>query len=258
MKRYRYIDLPNGAKARRSVDLEKKLNLNILQLTNKAQSVGKLDLPAITCRTDILPDYIALYNHPADYWHTANTAVSFFLYDNTFDGKNGLFNAIYYRDVERLEFFKRRFDGVRTFIMPDLSLCGDVPAIENYYRLFRMRLISLWLTMELGAVVIPFVSFSTIENLEFAINGYEDCTVVCFSTKGALGNPSEHAALKQAIKVVVDTLDLASIVVYDVCETNQKAEELFAYASAKGVRVHIPLNMLKERNIQRRATRSAH
>lgn len=248
MKRCENIALPDGTLEERPKGLAKLLNLNYLDVTNKAQAVGAFDLPAMTCNTRVLPDYIALYNHPGDYEHTAYTAVGFFLYDKVFDGKDGLFNSIYYHDEDRLAFFKRRFENVRMFIMPDFSQCGDVQVVENVYRQFKMRVVSLWLTLELDAVVIPLVTFPTLEFLPYILEGYENCSVVCFSTMGSQSDFHEKRVLRQAIELTVDTLELTDIVVFDVCRSDRKAFDLFSYAIDREVSVHVPNNLLKDRN----------
>ena len=97
------IACPDSDSGRTPKDLRKLLNLSYLRYTNKTHAAGIHDLPALSCNTSVLPDYIALYNHPADYHHTPLTAVAFYLYDNEFDGKDGLYNAIYYDDAKRLQ-----------------------------------------------------------------------------------------------------------------------------------------------------------
>ena len=130
--------------------------------------------------------------------------------------------------------------------MPDITQDGGVSDIENNHRLYRMRIISIWLTIEVGA----FITFPTLESIDFALDGYEGCSVVAFSTKGCFGDPIERDVLREAMRLTVDRLgNLTDIVVYDVCQDNGKAEELFSFASEQGISVHIPMNMLKSRNI---------
>ena len=257
MKRFEKVTQPDGSVERVPKNLKKRLNLNYLTYTNMTYAVGAHDLPAITCNTEVLPDYIALYTHPGDYFHTAHTAVGFFLYDDTFDGKDGLYNAIYYNDKRRLEFFKKRFAGVRMFIMPDITQAGDVDDIENHYRLKKMRVVSIWLTMEIGAVVIPFITFPTLGSIDFALDGYEECSVVCFSTMGYIDDPIEREVLRKAIERTVDTLSLRAIVVFDVCQDNDRTLDLFSYAVNKGIQICIPMNMLKQRNMTRKEAKDA-
>ena len=94
MKKYETKSMPNGMTQKVPKDFIKKLNLNYLRYTNLTYAVGKHDLPALYCNTDVYPDYIALYSHPGDYHRTLKTAVAFYQFDDTFDGQNGLYNAI--------------------------------------------------------------------------------------------------------------------------------------------------------------------
>ena len=135
-------------------NLIRLLNLNYLTLTNRTVSCGGMDLPAINCNVSVLPDYIALYSQTSFYHKTEHTAVAFFQFDEDFDGKFGLYWAIYYNVEERLTYFKERFKDVKYVIIPDFSELGDIHKIENNYRLFKGRIIGLWFIFEIGAVVI--------------------------------------------------------------------------------------------------------
>ena len=227
---------------------KKRLLLHYLDYTNKTHKTGKLELPSVQCNTQVLPDYIALYSQVGDYCHTSRTAVAYFQFDNVFDGQHGLYNAIYYNNRRDLRAFKKRFKGVKFVIAPDCSECGDVDLLENLYRLKRSRVISLWLTIELGICVIPLITFPNLNFLPFVLEGLVECSVVAFSTKGYIDNAEEREILIKAIKLTVDTLHLKTIVVYDVCGTDEKALAIFEYAIQKGIEVVIPDNILKGRN----------
>ncbi|MGN0679807.1 MAG: DUF4417 domain-containing protein [Oscillospiraceae bacterium] len=230
-------------------NLIRRLNLNYLKLTNKTISCGSMDLPAIICNTNVYPDYIALYSEKSLYCKTNRTAVAFYEFDDDFDGKNGLYWAIYYGVNKRLAYFKERFKGVRYIIMPDYSELGDIHNIENYYRLFKARIVALWFIFEIGSVVIPNITFPTIESADFALNGYEDCSVIAMSTKGHMDDPVENQRLRTNIRLTVDKLtNVKAIIVYDVCSTNEATLDTFAYAIEKGIDIVIPDNTLKSRN----------
>lgn len=232
------------------INLPRRLNLQYLLLTNRTYSCGAKDLPAVYCDTDVYPDYLALFSEIRDYKKTNRTAVCFYQYDDVFDGIHGLFNAIYYGDVKLLARFKKRFEGVKIFLAPDYSEIGDIQNIENEYRLFKARIVSLWLTLELGAIVIPSITYPSERSFEFALDGLKECTVVAFSTKGYM-NPAgklDRDLLSRAIRYTVDNLNLKAIIVYDSCGDYQKAWDLFAYAREKGVEIVIPQNSLKKCN----------
>lgn len=251
MKHNRIELLPDGRKVRVPNDLRKKLNLSYLEYTNKTHAVGAHDLPALSCDTYVLPDFIALDSQPSTFHATPFTAVGFWLYDDAFDGIHGLYNAIYYKDEKLLEKYRERYRGVKIFFTPDYSQFGDVDDIEEHYRLKKARVVGLWFTLELGAVVIPFVTVPTPASVPFALDGLEGCHVVAFSTKGYVNDPIERAILKEIVKLTVDTLDLRAIVVYDVCKDDDAVDDIFSYARERGVEVVVPMNTLKARNIEK-------
>lgn len=233
---------------KKNQNLIKLLNLNYLKFSNRTISRGDMDLPSIYCNTSIYPDYLALYCQKSLYRKTPRTAVCFYEFDTDFDGKNGLYWAIYYNDEKRLNYFKRRFENVKYFISPDYSLLGDIHTIENNYRLFKSRIVSLWLIFELGAVVIPNISFPDKNSYAFALDGLEKCSVVAMSTKGHMDNGVENKRLRENIRLTVDSLRLKAFIVYDVCGTNEATLDTFAYAKEKGVSIIIPDNTLKCQN----------
>ena len=257
MKRRRKIILPNGSTSYEEIGLRKKLNLEFLRYTNLTHAAGKHDLPALICNTEILPDYIALSGYPEQFHTTPLTAVGFWEYDEKFDGYDGLFNAIYYNQKKLLLYYRERFAGVKFFFTPDYSQFGDVSDIEENYRLLKARAVGIWFTMELNAVVIPFITAPTPASIEFTLDGLEGCSVVAFSTKGYVDDPAEKKIIKELVRLTVDTLNLRVIIVYDVCSTNVAVEEIFAYAKEHGVRVVVPSNALKERNIAQMEARHA-
>lgn len=257
MKQYRKTTLADGRTQRVKTDLASPLNLGFVRLTNLTHATGEHDLPALSCNTEVFPDYIALSGYPAQFYETPLTAVGFWEYDVKFDGYDGLYNAIYHDNHKRLDYFKKRFAGVRIFFTPDYSQFGDICDIENNYRLFRARIVGIWFAVELGAVVIPFITAPTMKDMPLALDGLEDCSVVAFSTKGYVNNAHERAVLKEMVRLTIDRLRLKAIVVYDVCATNDAVDGIFAYAKDKGVRIVVPSNALKRRNIARREERLA-
>ena len=136
-------------------------------------------------------------------------------------------------------------------LAPDYSELGDIHAIENNYRLFKSRIVSLWLMFELGAIVIPNISFPDKNSYAFALDGLEGCSVVAISTKGHMDDVAENERLRDNIRFTVDTLQLKTIVVYDVCGTNSATLDAFSYAIKNGVSVIIPDNTLKCQNAKR-------
>lgn len=230
-------------------NLKKLLNLGILDYTNLTPKYGKLDMPYIRCKVIPQIDFLATYSQPSTYFHSEGTCVSFFEYDVFFDGLYGLWNAIYYGIKELQEFYLERFQGVKYFVAPDYSKCGDASEAENYHRQFRSRIVAIWLAMNLEAIVIPLVSCANGIGMNYMLDGMIDCTVVAFNAKGPMGDPVQLEIFIESIKYTVDHLqNLQVIIVYSASPDKDKVLEIFRYAIDAGIDVQIPDNTLQTRN----------
>lgn len=238
----------NGEEFRKPVDLRRQMNYNYLYLTEQTKLVGEFDIPAVYCNTKEYPDYIALYSQPGYYHKTAATAVAFYQFDRVFDNIHGIYNAIYYNDKKLLTFYKERFKNVKFFISPDYSVFGDIDKIENLKRLKMARVVSLWFAKELGAVVIPNLSYISEDSFKTFFAGLEECSVVALSLKSHVRRATERNLTKAAVKYAADNLPLSAIIVYSACGKDETVYDIMKYAIDKGVKIIIPGNTLREAN----------
>ena len=142
-------------------------------------------------------------------------------------------------------------------IAPDYSEVGDIPRIENIYRLFKSRIVSLWLWFECNIIVVPNVTYANDNYFDVMLDGMQDTEVVAFSVKGSIKEQPERELLLKAIKHTVDNLKmLKKIIIYSVSVDDEKILKLFEYASLKGIEIVIPNNILKERNIVNKEVKS--
>ena len=229
-------------------EIKKLLNLSYLNYTNKTYSVGDDDLPELICRTKVYPDFLALSTEKGSFFKTRYTGVCFYQYDNVFDGRDGLFLAIYFNDKRRLKYFKDYYRGVRFVITPDYSELNGVHGIENKHRLFRARIVGLWFVFEIGACVIPNVTYPHINDIDYCISGLEKCTVVAMSTKGHMDKKEDIETLRRDVEIIISKLNLEAIIVFDTCGNDDLTNSVFSSAVKKGIKVIIPDNTLKSRN----------
>ena len=61
MKKLNYLKTYDGRVKVVPKDLNKLLNLRYLKLTNLTHSAGRFSLPALYCRPQVLPDFLALF-----------------------------------------------------------------------------------------------------------------------------------------------------------------------------------------------------
>lgn len=230
-------------------DYKKSLNLLFSDLNNQTETDGKFELPNVPCYSNIKPDYLTLYKDVREYTKIDNTCLCFYEDDIHFDGINGLFNTIYYGNKKLLAKYKERFKSIKYAIAPDYSELGDLPYIENVYRLCKARLVSLWLLLECNIQVIPNITYANEDYFDIMLDGIKESKTVAISTKGVLRDKNERKLLIKAIKYVIDNMhNLETIVIYSVSTDDDKVLELFDYARGNDIDVVIPNNLLKERN----------
>lgn len=231
-------------------NLKKLINLNFTDYTNQTYLVGKYDLPYIRCPDIVNPDYLALFSEIKNYNKTDNTCLCFYQYDYKFDGINGIFNAIYYQNKKLLSQYKERFKGIKYAIAPDYSQCGDIPRIENIYRIFKSRIVSNWLLLECNILVIPNITYADVNYFDVMLDGMENVEIVAFSVKGVMQKNKEKNLLLKAIEYTVNSLKkLKKIIVYSVSINDNKIYSLFSYAISKNIKIIIPDNILRRQNI---------
>ncbi len=223
-----------------------KRDLYGFYLTNKTTKNNIMELPDIGCFVDIVPDFIALESEPGLFRLTNNTCVAWFKDDSIFDTIDGLYNAIIYKDIELLKYYKDRYKNVKFFIPPDYSLYGDFDEAVILNNLRKQLIVSLWLIFELDAIVIPLATYANVESLEWCFNHIMVNSNVAVSLKGIMNEPNRSLFIK-ALKKLIDARHPKSIIVYSVSKI-KSTEEMLEYAYANDIPVYIIDNTLLKRN----------
>ncbi len=245
----------DGTINRREADLRKMLNLRYLNYIDKALPSENYGLPMLNCDIKVLPDFIALYSQVSLYNHTKTTCVGFYQFDNIFDGLKGFINAFSYGDRQLMDKYRKRFQNVSMFIMPDCSMFDDLDLGYNISQLKRAILGALILSVEFKKVVIPNLTYISEETFPMYFDSIQFCGVVAISLKGHIRYRKERQLLKAAVKYAVDNMpNLRVLVVYSVCGKDETVYEVLDYAVKNGIEICIPQNTLRERN-QRRCGR---
>ncbi len=236
------------------VDLRKRLNMNYTLVSNQTIKKTLYSLSSLYNIDDFVPDCIALYKKEKYlYGSTDYMTIGFFEYDDVINNINGLCNAVYYNDKALLKQYSKELENCHYFIMPDLSLSDDMEDWDVIHRHGIMRLTCAWLIISLHAHVIPLMTYNNEDSFKLMVTGFEDCEVVCFSTKGSILKPIKRQLLIKAIKYAVDNLPkLKRIIIYDVCKGNNHIETIFHYAIERGIAITVPDNTLKNCNSRKK------
>ena len=215
-------------------------------LTNKTTKNNIMELPDIGCFANSIPDFIALETEPSLYNLTNNTCVAWFKDDRVFDTIDGLYNAIIYKDIELLKYYKERYKDVKSFISPDYSLYGDFDITVILNNLRKQLVVSLWLIFELDAVVIPLMTYANEDSLNWCFEHIIKDSVVAISLKGVMDESNKNL-FKKALKKLIDTRNPKSLIVYSVSK-EESTKEMLEYAYKNNVDVYIVDNTLLRRN----------
>lgn len=232
---------------RKTKNLNSKINMEYYDLL--ATTTPDKYMPKLECNIDIYPDYITSFNRPGKFNYTSHTAVAFYEWDSLFNGQKGLLNSIIYNDKKRLDYFKKKYHGVKYFISPDYSLINNFEyPLVNMLRIFEARLVSLWFTMELNTIVIPNMTYTNDDSFELMVDGLKDCHVVCLSAVSCITDIDARLLLEKAVKYAVDNLELHAIIVYTTTYDDSIILDIFKYAVNNNVKIIVPDNSLRISN----------
>ena len=215
-------------------------------LANQTTCNNKYQLPDIGSFVKRFPDFLALETELGLYNKTDHTCVCWFKDDSTFDTIDGLYNAIIYKDIELLKYYKNRYKNVKYFISPDYSTYGDFDFENVIHNIKKSIIVYLWLTIECDAIVFPLMTYSNEDSLDWCFNHIMEHSNIALSLKGISRGEDKKLFLK-ALKKLVDCRNPQNLIVYsDCCENSTK--ELLSYAYEKQVNVILVNNTLLERN----------
>ncbi len=220
----------------------KKLNLTFLKYTNQGHYFGECEMPEASCfLSDSAIDYLALYGERADSKYRS-PALCFYEYDDKFDGIHSLFNTVYHDNKNLLKHYRNKLKDFTYVISPDYSICGDIPFIENAYRIFKSRVVGSYLVNELKKIVIPNISFVDEKTKEVALSGIARHSAVALSTKGLLRR--SHELLDYIIEETLKTIEPSFVILYNVAVNSPKLKGIVERIKNANAKVVMPPNKL--------------
>ena len=223
-----------------------KRDIYVYYLTNKTTKNNIMGLPDVAFFAYVVPDFIALVSESGLYNVTTNPCVAWFKDDSIFDTIDGIYNSIIYKDIELLKYYKNRYKDVKIFISSDYSLYGDFDITVILNNLRKQIVVSLWLIFELDAIVIPLMTYSNEESLDWCFEQIMRSSIVAISLKGVMNEPEKSLFIK-ALKKLIDSRQPKSLIVYSV-SLDKSTKEMLEYAYRKNIDVYIIDNTLLSRN----------
>ena len=217
-------------------------------LTNKTTKNNIRKLPDIGSFVNRFPDFFALEHETGLYNKTPNTCVCWFRDDSHFDTIDGLYNAIIYKDIELLKYYKQRYQKVKMFASTDYSVYGDFDDETILHNIKKSIVVYLWLTFECNAIVFPLMTYGDESTLMWCFEHIIENSNVVVSIKGVSRGENEEL-FKKALQVLIDTRKPKTLIVYSV-SSDEKSYSMLDYAAAKGVNIILVPNTLRTRNLR--------
>jgi glutaredoxin-related protein len=217
-----------------------------LYLTNRTTKFNSKSLPDIGSFVNQYPDYFVLDSEPGLFDKTNASCVCFFKDDSYFDTIDGLYNAIIYKDVELLKFYKNRYKNVKYFIPADYSLYGDFDEEQILHNIKKEIILYLWFTFECNGIVFPLMTYGLEDTFSWCFEYIMKGSNICVSLKGVMDEPERGLFIK-ALKVLVDTRTPKALIVYTVV-SKESSDLILNYAILKEIPIIYVQNTLQERN----------
>lgn len=219
-------------------------------IMNRMEPSNAFGIPMIGDFSNEYPNFIALYNHPAEYLKTDKTCIAFYISDYLFDDIDGIYEAIIHKDIELLKYYKWLLKDVKFIIGPDYSLYGNFNECTIINQLTKEAIVVGWMKFELEIIVYPNITYGNYKTFKYCFKNIYPGSNVAISLKGSLDHGINEKYLISAIKEVVDNIRPECIIAYSVA-SDITTHRIMKYALDNGIKVIIPDNTLKSRNEMR-------
>lgn len=177
--------------------------LNIVYGNYKDDSAGEFDIPMMleTHIENIEDIPLQGFNYALKEKHPENIGVHFFLHDYQF---------------ERVWNYPDRYlpilDRFKFVLSPDFSPYSDMPRALKIYNVYRNRWCGrFW--QDNGITVIPTVTWSDADSLQYCLDGIPKHSTIAISTMGE-GRWAKWQSLRSNWDFVIDTLQPEQILLY--------------------------------------------
>lgn len=148
-----------------------------------------------------IPNKIISFNYamtckkPDDYW------IHFYIDDYQFER---VFN-----NLEKYYKILKKFRGI---IEPDFSLYSNLPRIRQIYSIYKNRFVASYMSMK-GIDVIPNVTWSDIDSLNYSLNSIPKNNVISLSTNGVTRTQELKDEFIQMYDIVTQQLQPSKIII---------------------------------------------
>lgn len=169
---------------------------------------GQFDFPVIK-KTNVIPDNIISFNYAKSCKEPEKYFVHFYIDDYQFE-----------RVWKRPEYYAKVLGRFKGIIAPDFSTYTNMPKAQQIYQVYKSRLIAAYFA-SLGYEVIPNISWSDENSLNWSLEGIPKHSTVALSTNGVLNKEAKQNFINCYKKAMSILEPEAIIVVGEVPEEIQ-------------------------------------
>ncbi len=145
-------------------------------------------------------------SHPEEYF------VHHYLYDYTFDGRNGVWYGCIEDSIKEKAYLHRmrKYMGV---ISPDYSVYIDLPFAHQIWNIYRDRVTCEWLR-SLGLNVIFNLRWGDYRTYKYVFTGIEKHSVIAVGSHGLIKHPENRTIFMNGFREMVRRVEPSTLVIY--------------------------------------------
>ena len=174
---------------------------------------GYYDIPFISQKFDFDINRLVPYDMTSSHIYEQGDVIHFYLDDQKFDGKKGIWNGLSNNESFKRGFELSRFDGASAIITPDFSLYLDMPRVMQIWNVYRSRAVGYYLTTK-GYNVIPNVRWTDEESYDFAFAGLYKGQIVAVGTLGCSKKTIDKVLLINGFIEMIKRIEPRLVIIY--------------------------------------------
>lgn len=195
-----------------------------LYMIEKARLVGDLEMPYIKKYDGPIPTKIV--NCVTHKLHADEYFIHFYMFDYYFDNKNSLWYGSQ-RESSAVDKIITRLKQYQGVIAPDYSIYTDMPLIMQYWNIYRVRTIHVWLE-SLGIKSIFNIRWGDYRTYDVAFFGIEKHSTLAVGSHGLIKNVLQRHTFMTGFVEMVKRLEPDNLIIYgpyteemkSICEIN--------------------------------------
>lgn len=189
-----------------------QLDVFNLKFINFVEVSGQYDFPKIKANDtlqDISESNTASFNFHKTIKNKSNCYIHFYIDDYQFE-------RIWHQPMRYIQILKQ-FKGV---IGPDFSVYKNMPKAQQIFQVYKQRLLSALMQNE-GINLIPNVTWSDIESIDWILEDFPQNSVIALSTNGCLNSDVKQEFIR-CYKKTISLLNPIQIIIIGTVPTELK------------------------------------